>query len=100
MGAMASRRNENLNLNVNREVAKSFREVVSRYDNRLGLCATAGLLMFLRADPVEQAKFIRMVQEAELLDQVQEMLRFIKDEQLAAVRDREAFDARRPKSKP
>lgn len=97
MKGMASRRNENLNLNVNREVAKRFREVAARYDNRLGLCATAGLLMFLRSDPLEQAKYIRLVQEAELVDQVTEMLKFVKDEQLAAIRERETAESKTSK---
>ena len=78
---------QNLNLFVNRAVAERFREAVKAFDNRLGLCATAAMLMFLEADPRMQAKFIAQVQQSELTNQVETLLAEIRNAQLEAIKE-------------
>jgi hypothetical protein len=83
------RRSENMNLYVNRHVAKIFRESAKRYDDRIGMCASAAFLMWLQADPVEQGEFLNRVFQLDLKDQVEDTLRAVKEEQARRVEERE-----------
>lgn len=83
------RRSENMNVYVNRHVAKSFRESAKNFDDRIGMCASAAFLMWLRADPVEQGEFLNRVFQLDLKDQVEDALKIVKEEQARRVQERE-----------
>ena len=78
-----------MNLNISARVAKQFRDVARRYDGRIGLCASAALLMFLEADPREQGNYINKVFQLDLSEQVDETLRAVKEEQARRVEEHE-----------
>jgi DNA repair exonuclease SbcCD ATPase subunit len=91
------RRSENMNLYVNRQVAKAFREAAHRYDDRIGLCASASFLMFLEADPKVQGEYLNRIFQLDLGDQVEEMLKAVKEEQSRRVAQRERETKLEPK---
>jgi hypothetical protein len=70
-------------------LAKEFRDVVQKYDNRLGFCLSAAIMMFLEADPAVQADFLTRVFKLDLDSQVDDVLRAIKVQQLRRVNERE-----------
>jgi DNA repair exonuclease SbcCD ATPase subunit len=83
------RRSENMNMYVHRGIAKAFRGAAAQYDGRIGLCASAALLMFLESDPKIQGEYISRVFQLDLKDQVEDALREVKEEQARRVEERE-----------
>jgi predicted ATPase with chaperone activity len=76
-------------------LADRFNEATSAYYGKVGACFGAAVLMFLQADPKEQAEFIKKVYEAELGDEVQDAVEQAKAEQLKRIKSRE--DGSKPK---
>ena len=69
---------ENINVWVERRLAKAFRDVAKNYFNRLGMCFGAAMLMFLEADAKTQGKYLKRVFQAEIDDEVDQMLGSVK----------------------
>ncbi len=82
-----------MNLYVNRQVATAFREAAKKYDGRIGLCASAALLMFLEADPKVQGEYLNRVFQVDLTEQVDDALAAVKEEQARRVAEREKREA-------
>ncbi len=96
-------RNLNLNLNISARVARQFREAAKHYDGRIGLCASAALLMWLEADPKTQGAYLSEVFQLDLTDQVDDSLQAVKDEQARKVAERERHEGqgqKRGRTKP
>jgi hypothetical protein len=83
------RRNVNMNCYVNQHLAKQFREAVKHYDDRIGFCVSAALLMWLEAEPKVQGDYLKRVFQLDLGDQVEDMLRAVKEEQVRRVEQSE-----------
>lgn len=77
-----------INVAVDPRIAAELRAAAEVYDGRLGMCVTAGMLMFLQADPQVQGEFLRLVFDAEIRDEVEAMLERIKSEQAAKAKAR------------
>ena len=78
------------------DLAKRFREVVKTYNNRIGTCLSAAIVLFLTADPETQGQAINEVLQAEVRDEVEAMIERIKEEQFARhkSKDKSAKDRR------
>ncbi|HEV2292836.1 MAG TPA: hypothetical protein VGR35_03220 [Tepidisphaeraceae bacterium] len=70
-------------------LAKRFQEAVAPFYGKVGACFGAAILMFLEADPKEQAAFVKRVYEAELQDEVDAAVAQAKAEQLKKIKGRE-----------
>lgn len=92
------KRNVNLNCYVNAKLAKEFRDIVQRYDNRIGFCLSAAIMMFLEADPAVQAEFLTRVFKLDLDPQVDDVLKALKEQQLGHVHERERGERQNRKS--
>ena len=72
---------ENINVWVDRRLATAFRNAAKGYFNRLGMCFGASMLMFLEADPQTQGEYLKRVFQAEIDDEVTELLEAASAEQ-------------------
>jgi hypothetical protein len=70
---------EKMNVLTDPWIARQFREVAKSYDNRLGMCLSAAMLMFIRADPHSQGDSIRQVFDEEVRAEVDALVQAIKD---------------------
>src|SRR5689334_6254980 len=66
-GDMAEK--EKLNVMTDAWIAKQFREAAKNYDNRLGMCLSAAMLMFIRANPRAQGDYIRQVFDEQIREE-------------------------------
>jgi hypothetical protein len=89
-------RKQAINFSVHPKLAAQFREMTTAYFGKLGLCFSAALLQFLETDPRQQADYIKRVFEAELNDEVDELVHAARAEQARRVksRDKEHKDKR------
>ena len=69
---------EKLNVMTDAWIAKQFREAAKSYDNRLGMCLSAAMLMFIKANPRAQGDFIRQVFDEQIREEVNSLLLVIK----------------------
>ena len=65
-------------------IAERFREVAGQFDDKLGMCISASMLMFLDSPPDRQGDYLRKVFDAQIKGEVRAML----DEGLFALADR------------
>ena len=79
---------ENLNVWVDRRLATAFRDAARGYFNRLGMCFGASMLMFLEADPATQGDYLKRVFQAEIDDEVSELLDSAKTTQRRKIKAR------------
>ena len=70
-----------LNVYVDPKIASRLRHTASHYDDRLGDCLAAAILLFLEASPQEQAAAMSRVYTASLTDSVDSLLEEIQAEQ-------------------
>ena len=84
----------NLNVNVDPDVAARFREVAAKYKDKLGLCLAASMMMFLEADPRVQGEYLSRLLNAQVRDEVEELLAEIRAEQAARVKARDIKEKR------
>ena len=82
-------RKETINVYTHPLLAKRFREVAKVYDGRLGMCLSAAMLMFLESYPQVQGQYLTRVFEAQVKDEVDEMLALARAEQGRRVAARE-----------
>lgn len=75
----------NINVSTNPQIAAAFREMASHYSNRLGLCLTASMVMFMEADPRVQAEYLTKVLQAELKDEMDVLLKEVRGAQFRKV---------------
>jgi hypothetical protein len=73
---------------IHEDLAKAFHETAKPYYGKLGLCFSAAVAMFIQADPRMQEQFIKRVFEAELSDEVEELLGQLKIEQFGRLKGR------------
>ena len=83
------RRKQTISFSINPVLAERFREATKEYYGKLGLCFSAGMLMFLESDPTTQAQYIRRIFDAELSDEIELLLKAARGEQLKRIRSRE-----------
>ena len=83
------RRKQTISFSIHPALADRFRDATKEYYGKLGLCFSAGMLMFLESDPAAQAKYIKRVFDAELQDEVELLLDAARAEQLKKVKPRE-----------
>ena len=76
----------NVNFAVDPRLAERFREAAKPYLGRLSSCFSAAMAMWLAADPEEQGRWLKRVYEAEVDDQVLQMLEELRAEQMHKVR--------------
>jgi hypothetical protein len=86
-GGMA--RKQTINFLVHPQLAAQFREMTKAYFGKLGLCFSAAMLQFLETDPRQQAEYIKRVFEAELNDEVDEVVQAARTEQARRIKSRE-----------
>jgi hypothetical protein len=82
-------RKVNINVFTHPSLVKRFREVAKNYNNRVGTCLGAAMVLFLKADPETQGQAIDEVLQAEIRDEVEAMIETIKQEQFARVKSKE-----------
>ena len=82
-------RRETINVSTHPSIAARFRELAVNYDNRLGMCLTAAMLMFLESDPRDQGDFLRRVFDAQIRNEVEDLLEQIRSGQIAKVKERD-----------
>jgi hypothetical protein len=90
-----ARRKQTISFSIHPTLADRFREATKEYYGKLGLCFSAGMLMFLESDPATQAKYIKQVFDAEINEEVELLLDAARAEQLKKIKSREDS----PKSK-
>lgn len=78
------------NVNVDADVEQRFREVSDTYGGRLGMCLTAAMLQFIETDPKVQADLLTRCFQAELHEQMRELVEQAKAEQVRRIKSREA----------
>ena len=76
----------NVNFAVDPRLAERFREAAKPYLGRLSSCFSAAMAMWLAADPEEQGRWLKRVYEAEVDDQVLQMLEELRGEHLQKVK--------------
>lgn len=84
-----ARRKQTISFSIHPILADQFREATQEYYGKLGLCFSAGMLMFLESDPATQAQYIRRVFDAELKEEVQLLVDAARAEQVKKVRARD-----------
>ena len=84
-----ARRKQTISFSVHPELADRFREATKEYYGKLGLCFSAGMLMWLEADPEKQAAYLKRVFEAEVNDEMLSIIEQAKGEQLKRIKSRE-----------
>ena len=84
------RRKQTVSFSVHPALADRFRDATKEYFGKLGLCFSAGMLMWLEADPETQARFLKRVFDAEVDDEMLAVLEQAKAEQLKAIKTRDA----------
>jgi hypothetical protein len=89
------RRKQTISFSIHPELADRFREATKEYYGKLGLCFSAGMLMWLEADPDVQAQYLKRVFEAEVNAEMLSVIEQAKAEQLKKVKTRE--DGGKPK---
>jgi hypothetical protein len=80
---------EKLNVMTDAWIAEQFREAAKSYDNRLGMCLSAAMLMFIKANPRTQGDFIRQVFDEQIREEVEALLHAIKLGRESQVKPRE-----------
>jgi hypothetical protein len=88
IGVMA-RRKQTISFSIDPTLADRFRDATKEYYGKLGLCFSAGMLMFLESDPPTQAKYIKAIFDAELAKEVGLLLDTARAEQLKKIKSRE-----------
>lgn len=83
---MAIMKKENINVWVDRRLATAFRVAAKGYFNRLGMCFGAAMLMFLETDPQTQGEYLKRVFQAEIDDEVDELLATARENQGRKIR--------------
>lgn len=94
-------RRANININADPAIIQQFRDMAAKYDNRIGMCLSAAMLMFLEAHPDDQADCLRRIFDAELRGRVNALLDEIRNTQSQRVRQRDEtrnHSARRSRS--
>jgi hypothetical protein len=81
---------EKLNVLADAWVAKRFRDAARSYDNRLGMCLSAAMLMFIKADPRTQGEFIRQVFDQQVREEVDSLVQAVKEGRAAQTKQRGA----------
>lgn len=83
------RRKQTISFSIHPALADRFRDATKEYYGKLGLCFSAGVLMWLEADPEEQATFLRRVFDAEVADEMIAVIEQAKAEQMKKIQARE-----------
>ena len=78
-----------ISFRVHPTLADQFQERVGPYYGKLGACFSAALLMFLEADPAVQGDYLKRIYDAEINDEIREMIAIAKAEQLKKIKARE-----------
>lgn len=78
----------NVNFAVDPQLAERFREASKPYLGRLSTCFSAAMAMWLAADPEEQARWLKRVYEAEIDNQVQQLIVELREEQSQKVKQK------------
>ena len=84
-----ARRKQTISFSIHPALADRFREATKEYYGKLGLCFSAGIMMFLESDPAAQAKYIKQVFDAELAEEVDLLLEAARTEQLKRIKPRD-----------
>ena len=69
-----------VNVFVDERIAAEFRKSAEAFKGRQGMCLGAAMLMWLESSPETQGKFLTRVFEAEVRDQVADLLAEIRRE--------------------
>jgi len=78
-----------LNAFVDEELAKQFKAVARAYYGRMGLCLSAAMLLFIEADPKDQAALLKKILDTELAGEMAAAVDAAKAEQLRRIHSRE-----------
>jgi hypothetical protein len=70
-------------------LADRFQDSVGPYYGKLGACFSAALLMFLEADPKTQGEYLKRIYDAEIEDEMGDVIAAAKAEQLKKIKARE-----------
>lgn len=78
----------NLNFAVHPQLAEQFREASKAYHGRLSTCFAAAMAMWLAADPEEQGRWLMRIYQAEVDNEVGQLLEKLQREQELKVKQR------------
>ena len=84
-----ARRKQTISFSIHPALADRFRDATKEYYGKLGLCFSAGMLMWLEADPEVQADHLKRVFDAEIADEMLAVIEQAKAEQLKKIKARE-----------
>ena len=78
------------NVMVHTSIERQFRQVADGYGGQLGRCLAAAMLQFIETDPKVQAELLTRCFQAEIGEQMQELVEQAKTEQAKRIKSREA----------